>query len=110
MARLVTSSDGRSAFLARRMVIHNATRNPMATRTPYVGIKKLPWGISFGSMFQLLAPAAPHIQQQQRCSNADRAVGNVERWKIVLACIHFDEIRHRAVYNAIVQISQRASQ
>src|ERR1700730_18581722 len=66
--------------------------------------------ISFGSMFQLLAPAEPHIKQQQRRSHAYRAIGNVERREGMLDRVDFDEVRNRAMYNTIVQIAERASE
>src|SRR5580704_938910 len=110
MARLVMSSEGRLARLARRVIIHNAARNAMATSVPYVGIKKLPIDINFGSMtyFSLLGP--PHVQQQQASANGDGAVGHVEGREIMLAGVDFDKIGHGTVDNSIIQVSERSAQ
>src|SRR5580704_13941673 len=110
MARFVISSGGRLARLARRMTTHKAAKNPRATRVPYVGRKKLPIEISFGSMAHTSLLGPPHIQQQQASSDGYGAVGHVKGRKIMRARVHFDKIRHRTVDNSIIQVSESAAQ
>src|SRR5690242_17772917 len=116
MARLVTGSTGSFERRARRVVTHSASRNPMATRVPYVGMKNRPMVISLGDILFLASgllrhlrggilplPRVPHVQQQQASTCRDSGIGDVEIREIIgLAGVQLDEIRDRAVDDAIV--------
>src|ERR1051326_8751048 len=124
MARLVTGSTGSFERRASRVVIHSASKKPMATRVPYVGIKNRPMVISLGNILFLtsgllrhlrggiLALArVPHIEQQEASTGRDSGIGDVEIREIIgLAGVQLDEIRDGAVDDAIVQIAERAAQ
>src|ERR1035437_1898200 len=56
--------------------------------------------------WSLLVPQ--RVKQQQAGAGDDRRVGYIEVWKVVSEDVDLDEVYHRAVGDAVVNVAQRA--
>src|SRR4051812_20582665 len=85
-----------------------ATRNAMATSTPYVGKKKVPILMSLGNIPAI--PVQPHVQNQQRRAGRNGTVRDIERGEPVFTLVQLDKVRDLTEQYTIIDVAQRTAE
>src|SRR5262245_28880953 len=107
MARFVTVSGFNPTFLASLAVNQIATRNAVATSTPYVGRKNPPVSINLGSIGALTC--SPHVEDQKTGAQLNGTIGDIERGKPPGTGVELEKISDFPMKDAIVDVPQRAA-